>query len=157
GVVSTKPSGTGKPAHWSSPRFAPLPPATSTSAAPRSRIRLTNLSRRANSTFVDISPHTILLPPIRPALRRDQYQALAVAHEEERCLAPQPAACAGVVTSSSVWPGAEPKRPRVTVSRKRSTGGITRSSTRTTESRAVSRPRMEEGTAGLYGARPFES
>jgi len=30
---------------------------------------------------------------IRPALRRDQYQALAVAHEEERCLA-----------------GAEPKR-----------------------------------------------
>jgi hypothetical protein len=36
-----------------------------------------------------------LIRAIRPALRRDQYQALAVAHEEERCLAPQPAACAG--------------------------------------------------------------
>ncbi len=40
-VVSTKPGGTGSPARVSSPRLAPLPPATATSPRPSSAKRTT--------------------------------------------------------------------------------------------------------------------
>src|SRR5204863_4994292 len=52
-VVRTNASGTRNPARWSSPRFAPFPPATATSAAPTAETGSAS-APPGNSTLVDI-------------------------------------------------------------------------------------------------------
>src|SRR5438105_2796932 len=73
-VVRTKPSGTGKPAWMSSPRFAPLPPAAPTSAAPSSRNERTRVCVRSSGAAIGpMSAGSVGLGRETTLPRRDDY------------------------------------------------------------------------------------
>src|SRR5438552_3164940 len=102
-VVITKPSGTGKPARMSSPRFAPFPPATARSCAPSmdsvtTRGPLTrHLAPRSEGTRrgADSDLHQPVVPPVALAAPERARLDLPADEDEEqgpirRVLSPRP-------------------------------------------------------------------
>src|SRR5438128_2472262 len=106
-VVITKPSGTGKPARMSSPRFAPFPPATARSCAPNvdsgtTRGPLTrHLAPRSERTRrgPDSDLHQPVVPPV--ALAAPERAGLDLPADEDEEQGPNKRCSVATPSSSS--------------------------------------------------------